>query len=109
LIDPDSSRDNEVAQPALVRWRVPEGQYFVFADFEDGILMFDSRIGSTHLLNATAAEALSVVQRTPGIVTEDVYRAVLERLDLVGTALPLDALIDLLWQLENLGLVVATE
>ena len=29
--------------------------------------MFDAGVGSTHLINATAAEALSVVEGSPGL------------------------------------------
>jgi len=86
---------------------VADGQHFVFADFDDGIVMFDARVGSTHLLNATAAEALSIVESSPGLSADSVYRALHERLDLDPRALPLDAVVELLWQLENLGLVTA--
>ena len=91
----------------LPRWRVPEGQHFVFADFDDGIVMFDAGIGSTHLINATAAEVLSIVEQTPGLSEEDIYSALLGRLELDEVALPRTAVIELLWQLENLGLVAA--
>ncbi|HEY4138046.1 MAG TPA: hypothetical protein VGN65_06320, partial [Casimicrobiaceae bacterium] len=57
------------------------------------------------LLNATAAEALSIVHETPGLATMEIYRMLLERLDLGEQALPFDTVADLMWQLENLGLV----
>ena len=88
-----------------VRWRIPKGQRFAFADFEDGIVMFDGWAGSTHLLNATAAETLSVVEGSPDLSTDAIYRVLLDRLELDAAALPLDAVDELLWQLENLGLV----
>ena len=89
------------------RWRVADGQHFVFADFDDGILMFDARVGSTHLINATAAEALSIVEGSLGVSADNVHRALLQRLELDPGALPFEAVVELLWQLENLGLVTA--
>jgi PqqD family protein of HPr-rel-A system len=111
LIDPVARReDADLRVPSdSPRWRVPEGQHFVFADFDDGVVMFDARIGATHLLNATAAETLSIVEQTPGLPTETIYRALLERLELEESALTYDAVIELLWQLENLGLVAAID
>jgi PqqD family protein of HPr-rel-A system len=97
---PSASRDAS-------RWRVADGQHFVFADFDDGILMFDAGVGSTHLINATAAEALSIVEGSPSLSADDIYRALLQRLELDPGALPLEAVVELLWQLENLGLVTA--
>lgn len=96
---------NERASPDSSRWCIPGGQHFAFADFDDGIVMFDARVGATHLLNVTAAEALSIVQEKPEIATAELYRILLERLDLDEGALPFDAVVDLMWQLENLGLV----
>jgi len=111
LIDPVSRReDADLRVPSgSPRWRIPEGQHFVFADFDDGVVMFDTRIGSTHLLNATAAETLSIVEQVPGLAAEVIYRALLERLELDESALTCDAVIELLWQLENLGLVAAID
>ena len=91
------------------QWRVPDGQHFVFVDFDDGIVMFDARIGSTHLLNATAAETLSIIEQTPELAAEAIYRALLERLELEESALTCDAVTELLSQLENLGLIVAID
>jgi PqqD family protein of HPr-rel-A system len=88
-----------------VRWRVPNDQRFVFADFDDGILMFDARVGSTHLLNATAVEALLILEESPDLSADEVYRALVERLELNPGALPFEAVAELLWQLENLGFV----
>jgi PqqD family protein of HPr-rel-A system len=107
LIDPASKPEdgNERASPDSSRWCVPGGQHFAFADFDDGIVMFDARVGSTHLLNATAAEVLSIVHETPGLATAEIYRMLLARLDLGEHALPFGAVVDLMWQLENLGLV----
>ena len=95
--------------PESPRWQVPVGQHFLFADFDDGIVMFDAGIGSTHLINPTAAEALMIVEQTPGLGGDAIYRALLARLELGESALPRDAVIELLWQLENLGLVAAID
>jgi PqqD family protein of HPr-rel-A system len=90
------------------RWRVPSGQHFVIEDFDDGIVMFDALVGATHLLNVTAADTLEIVRESPGLGTAGVHRCLLERLELGEEALPLAALEELLWQLENLNLVVAS-
>ena len=89
------------------RWRIPERQRFVFADFDDGIVMFDARVGATHLLNASAAETLASVQEFPGLTAEEIYQTLLERLQLDEDALPFGQVLELLWHLENLGLVAA--
>ena len=106
MIDPAASRrEDEDSALDAPRWRIPDGQRFVFAEFEDGIVMFDARVGSTHLVNATAAEALAIVRQTPGLTAEAIHRMLLARMGLDEAALPRDALTELLWQLENLGLV----
>jgi len=89
-------------------WRVPAGQRFVIEDFDDGIVMFDALVGATHLLNVTAADTLEIVRESPGLATAGIHRCLLERLELGEEALPLAALEELLWQLENLNLVVAS-
>ena len=88
-------------------WRIPEGQQLVFEEFEDGILLFDARVGSTHLLNATAAETLEVVLETPGLTAMDIRTRVLERLGLPDAALPPAAVEELLMRLADLCLVGA--
>jgi len=98
----DAERDG----PPL-RWRVPEGQRFIFADFDDGIVMFDTRVGSTHLLNPTSAETLAILQEAPALATPALYRTLLERMQLDENALPFAAVIELLWHLEDLGLICA--
>ena len=57
----------------------------------------------------SAAEALMIVEQTPGLGGDAIYRALLARLELDESALPRDAVIELLWQLENLGLVAAID
>ena len=90
-----------------LRWRVPDGQRFAFEDFDDGIVMFDARVGSTHLLSVTAAEMLSVIETSPGSTTPALYRTLLARLGADEQALSYPAVIELLWHLENLHLVTA--
>jgi PqqD family protein of HPr-rel-A system len=89
------------------RWRIPSGQRFVFEDFDDGIVMFDARVGATHLLSASAAETLALVQEFPGMTADAIYQKLLERLNLDEGTLPLPSVLELLWHLENLGLVTA--
>ena len=88
-------------------WRIPDDQRLVFEEFEDGILLFDARVGGTHLLNATAAETLEVVQRTPGLTSAEIRARVLERLDIPEDALPPAAMEELLLRLADLCLVGA--
>jgi len=90
------------------RWRVPSGQHFVIEDFDDGIVMFDALVGATHLLNVSAADTLAIVRESPGLATAAIHRGLRERLELGEEALPLAALEELLWRLEDLNLVVAS-
>lgn len=91
------------------RWELPSGQRLLFEDFDDGIVMFDAGAGATHLLNATAAETLAIVEETPGLVAVDLHRRLLQRLELDEGVLPLAALEELLLRLEDLGLVCARD
>ncbi|MEP7276858.1 MAG: HPr-rel-A system PqqD family peptide chaperone [Betaproteobacteria bacterium] len=106
-LPPDSAA--AVADPAgsEPRWRVPAGQRFVFEDFDDGIVMFDALVGSTHLVSATAAEALAIVEETPDLTADAIYRRLLARAGMTEAALPFAAVRELLWQLENLDLLAA--
>lgn len=90
---------------ADLRWRVPSGQRLVFADFDDGVVMFDFGEGATHLLNATAAETLTIVQEVPGLSTAQLHARVLERLGIGPDILPVAALEQLLHHSEDLNLV----
>ena len=92
------------ALPSL-RWRIPAGQRLVTEDFDDGIVVFDALVGSTHLLNVTAAEALAIVEESPGSSASSIHRQLLERLEIDPHALPYAAVEELLWRLENLNLV----
>lgn len=78
-----------------------------FEDFDDGILMFDALVGSTHLLSATSAETLAVVIEAPGLTAPELHRRLLDRLALDERTLPFSSLHELLWQLENLNLLAA--
>jgi PqqD family protein of HPr-rel-A system len=89
------------------RWRIPAGQRFVIEEFDDGIVMFDALVGATHLLNVTAADTLAIVSESPGLQTAAIHRCLLERLDLTEEVLPLTALEELLWRLEDLNLIAA--
>ena len=90
---------------ADIKWRIPSGQRLVFEDFDDGIVMFDALFGSTHLLNATAAEALAIVESEPGLDTRRIHSRLIERLAIEADSLPIAAVDDLLWRLEDLSLV----
>lgn len=76
-------------------------------DFEDGIVVFDSLVGSTHLLDPTAAETLAVVEESPGLDAGAIRERLVERLALAGDALPLSMVEALLLQFELLNLVRA--
>lgn len=95
------------AAATTLRWRIPARQRLIFEDFDDGIVMFDAQVGSTHLLSVTAAETLAIVQESPGLDEAALYRRLLERTELGEDALPLAAVRELLWHLENLNLVTA--
>lgn len=69
--------------------------------------MFDTLVGATHLLNASAAETLAIIEETPGLPLDAIHRRLLERLATGQDALPLAALEELLWHLEHLNLVCA--
>ena len=90
-----------------VVWRIPAGQRLLFEDFEDGIVMFDARVGSTHLLNVTAAEALAVVESEPGMTSDAIRARLIDRLSIDPAQLPVSAVGEMLTQLENLGIVAA--
>ena len=91
--------------PSAPRWRVPPGQRFVFEDFDDGIVMFDALVGSTHLVNVTAAEALAIVEEAPGLTAAEIHERLLARLELRADALPRPAVDELLGRLAALDLV----
>ena len=92
---------------SAARWRLPQGQRLLFEDLDDGIVMFDALVGSTHLLSVTAAETLGIVVETPGLTAPEIHRRLLARTAIDDSALPFAALDELLWQLENLNLIAA--
>jgi PqqD family protein of HPr-rel-A system len=94
--------------PPEPRWRIPSKQHFVIEEFDDGIVMFDALVGATHLLNISAADTLTIVRESPGMATGAIHRCLLERLELSDEDLPLAALEELLWRLEDLNLVAAS-
>jgi PqqD family protein of HPr-rel-A system len=96
-----------VTTKSEIVWRLPAGQRLLFEDFDDGIVMFDALVGATHLMNASAAETLAIVEDAPGVVTAVIHRRLLERLGIPEAELPLSALEELLWRLENLNLICA--
>lgn len=91
---------------ADLRWRVPPGQRLVLEDLDDGVLLYDALVGGTHLLNATAAEMLTVIEETPGLTAAAIRAELVARLDLPGASLPLDAVEELLRWLAGLNIVV---
>jgi len=96
-----------VSIPAHPRWRLPPGQRLVFEDYEDGIVLFDVLVGGTHLVNATAAEALAIVEHSPGLSAAQIHARLLDQLQLAPDALPLAAVEELLRRLAALDLVAA--
>jgi PqqD family protein of HPr-rel-A system len=84
---------------------IPRGQRFVIEDFDDGIVLFDVLEGATHLLNVSAAEALAIVAESGGLAAEDIHPCLLRRLEVNANTLPLPAVEELLWRLEDLNLV----
>ena len=104
----DGSDAEATGAESALRWRIPPGQRLVFEDFDDGIVMFDALVGSTHLVSVTAAETLAVIEAEPGLTAGAVYERLLARIEATEAALPFAAVRELLWQLENLNLVAAT-
>jgi len=88
-------------------WRIAHGQRLLFQDFEDGVVMFDALVGSTHLLDASAAETLAVVEEVPGLDAPAIHARLLERLELSADALPLAAVEALLRRFEAMALLSA--
>ena len=90
-----------------VRWRLSPNQRLVFEDFDDGIVVFDTLVGGTHLVNATAAEALAVIEDTPGLSAAQIHAQLLARLQIGPDALPIEAVDQLLVRLADLNFVAA--
>lgn len=104
----DAAKDGEASGVlSVLRWRVPPGQRFVFEDFDDGIVLFDALVGSTHVVSVTAAETLALIAESPQLTAPEIHRRLLERTGVAEDALPFAAIHELLWQLEHLELVAA--
>jgi len=88
-------------------WRIAPGQRLLFQDFEDGVVLFDGLAGATHLLDASAAEALAIIEDAPGLDASAIHAKLLERLELSANALPLATVEALLQRFEALALVSA--
>jgi len=88
-------------------WRIATGQRLLFQDFEDGVILFDALVGSTHLLDASAAETLAIIEDMPGLHASAIHAALLDRLELSAEALPVAAVDALLQRFEAMALVSA--
>jgi PqqD family protein of HPr-rel-A system len=86
-------------------WSIAPGQRLLFQDFEDGVVLFDALVGSTHLLDASAAEALAIIEEAPGLDALAIHLELLKRLQLGTEALPLAAVEALLLRFEAMALV----
>lgn len=86
-------------------WRIAPGQRLSFQDLEDGVVMFDALVGSTHSLDASAAETLAIVEHAPGLDTSAIHAELLQRLELSAESLPLEAVEALLQRFEAMALV----
>jgi PqqD family protein of HPr-rel-A system len=96
-----------VTAPPDQRWRIAPGQRLSFEDLDDGIVLFDAKTGATHLLDASAAETLAVVEEAPGLDCAAIRERLLERLALAPDALPLPEVASLLQRFEWLNLLRA--
>ena len=86
-------------------WRIAPGQRLLFQDFEDGVVLFDALVGSTHSLDASAAETLAIIEEAPGLDASAIHAELLERLELSAEALPLATVEALLQRFEAMALV----
>jgi len=69
------------------------------------VLLFDARVGGTHLVNATAAELLGLVQSLPGLTSTQIQARLIEALGLAATDLPVTAVEDVLERFAALDIV----
>jgi len=70
-------------------------------------VLFDALVGGTHLVNATAAEALAIVEQYPGLSAAQIHARLLDHLALTPDALPVAAVEELLRRLAALDLAAA--
>ncbi len=110
-MDPASFHPGEGLQADTAHepsWSIPAGQRFVIEELDDGIVMFDALVGSTHLLNLSTADTLAIISEFPGLPSSEIRRRLLERLEIGEEALPAGALEELLWRLEDLNLIATS-
>jgi PqqD family protein of HPr-rel-A system len=88
-------------------WRIAPGQRLLFQDFEDGVVLFDALVGSTHSLDASAAETLAIIEHAPGLDASAIHAELLERLELSAESLQLATVEALLQRFEAMALVSA--
>jgi PqqD family protein of HPr-rel-A system len=86
---------------------VPAGQSLVYEELDDGVMLFDVLVGGTHLINATAAELLLLIEQSPGLTTEQLHARLAARLEVTAEQLPLGAVDDILQWLARLNIVAA--
>jgi PqqD family protein of HPr-rel-A system len=79
----------------------------VFEDLDDGVMLFDALVGGTHLVNATAAELLALIEEAPGLTTAELHARLVARLEASADALPLGAIVEILQWLARLNIVAA--
>ena len=93
--------------PSSPCWRIAPGQQLSFEELDDGVVAYDELVGATHRLDASAAEALAVIEEMPGLEAAGIRGQLLTRLALAPDALPLAAVEALLVRFELLNLVRA--
>ena len=76
-------------------------------DFGDEMVFFDSVAGSTHLLNATAAEAVLFLAAQGKGTTDEIWEGVRSRLALSEDELPRSEIENLLEHLSHLAIVAS--
>jgi PqqD family protein of HPr-rel-A system len=86
-------------------WRIAPGQRLLFQDFEDGVVLFDALVGSTHLLDASAAETLAIIDQAPGLDASAIHAELVQRLEISSEALPLATVEALLQRFEAMALI----
>jgi len=93
-----------IDKPSAV-WRIAHGHRLLFQDFDDGVVLFDTLVGSTHLLDASAAETLAIIEQAPGLDASTIHAQLLARLELAADVLPLSTIEVLLERFEAMSLV----
>jgi PqqD family protein of HPr-rel-A system len=87
-------------------WSIARGQALAWDDYESEAIVFDPVSGSTHLLNATAVEALLALERSARpLESREVRQAVVGALGLAPDDIPEPAIDELLEHLDRIGLI----